>query len=295
MTLEQLRIFVAVAEREHVTRAAQALHLTQSAVSAAIAALEARHAVTLFDRVGRGIALTEAGRLFLAEARAVLARAAAAEAVLGDLAGLKRGSLTLAASQTVANYWLPARMHRFRARYPAITLELVIANTEQVAALVRDNAADLGFVEDRIDDPQLDISAVAEDEMVVVASPRLLAPKRRSASGAALKRLPWVFRERGSGTRAIFERVLIERGIALKELDIVLELPSNEAVRAAAIDGAGAAALSRLAVLQALKSGALVTLDLRLPKRCFQALRLKERAVTRAAKAFQDMVGAERA
>ena len=74
MTLEQLRIFVAVAQREHVTRAAADLHLTQSAVSAAIGALEARHATQLFDRIGRRIALTQAGRLFLIEARAVLAR-----------------------------------------------------------------------------------------------------------------------------------------------------------------------------------------------------------------------------
>ena len=82
MTLEQLRIFIAVAQREHVTRAAVDLNLTQSAVSAAIAALEARHATQLFDRIGRRIALTQAGRLFLIEARAVLARAAQAETAL---------------------------------------------------------------------------------------------------------------------------------------------------------------------------------------------------------------------
>jgi DNA-binding transcriptional LysR family regulator len=73
MTLEQLRVFVAVAERQHVTRAAQALNLAQSAASAAVAALEARHRTRLFHRVGRGIELTEAGRVFLAEARSVLA------------------------------------------------------------------------------------------------------------------------------------------------------------------------------------------------------------------------------
>ncbi|MBN9270304.1 MAG: LysR family transcriptional regulator, partial [Mesorhizobium sp.] len=95
MTLEQLRIFVAVAEQEHLTRAARDLSLTQSATSAAIAALEARHATRFFNRVGRRIELNETGRLFLAEARAVLARAASAEAVLADLAGLKRGSLHL--------------------------------------------------------------------------------------------------------------------------------------------------------------------------------------------------------
>ena len=79
MTLEQLRVFVAVAERQHVTRAAEALNIAQSAVSASIAALEGRHGAKLFHRVGRRIELTEAGALFLAEARAVLARAESAE------------------------------------------------------------------------------------------------------------------------------------------------------------------------------------------------------------------------
>jgi len=103
MTLEQLRIFVAVAEKQHVTRAASELNLTQSATSAAIAALEARYGIKLFDRVGRGIVLTRTGSDFLVEARAVLARAKDATQVLNDLAGLKRGSLSLAASHTDGN------------------------------------------------------------------------------------------------------------------------------------------------------------------------------------------------
>ena len=94
MTLEQLRVFVAVAERQHVTEAARALHLAQSAVSHAIAALEARHDTKLFNRVGRRIELTEAGQVFLAEARAVLARADMAELALGELGSLKRGTLS---------------------------------------------------------------------------------------------------------------------------------------------------------------------------------------------------------
>ncbi|MGA7972648.1 MAG: LysR family transcriptional regulator, partial [Pseudolabrys sp.] len=106
MTLEQLRIFVAVAACEHVTRAAESLRLTQSAVSAAISALESRYNVSLFDRVGRRIELNESGRLFLGEARAVLARAAAAELALSEMSGLKRGTLSVYASQTIASYWL---------------------------------------------------------------------------------------------------------------------------------------------------------------------------------------------
>ena len=128
MTLEQLRIFIAVAEKQHVTRAASELNLTQSATSAAIAALETRYAIKLFDRIGRGIVLTQTGRDFLNEAREVVARVKTAAQVLDDLAGLKRGSLSLAASQTVANYWLPPRVDAFRKAYPAIDLRVSIAN-----------------------------------------------------------------------------------------------------------------------------------------------------------------------
>src|SRR6202453_5049080 len=155
MTLEQLRIFVAVAEKQHVTRAAAELNLTQSATSAAIAALEARYGIKLFDRIGRGIALTQTGKDFLIEARAVLARAKAAAQVLDDLAGLKRGSLTIAASQTVANYWLPGRIQAFHAAYPGIDLHVSIANTEQVARAVLQGSTDLGFVEGEVDDALL--------------------------------------------------------------------------------------------------------------------------------------------
>src|ERR1700761_8960517 len=105
MTLEQLRIFVAVAERQHVTRAAEALNLTQSAVSGALAALEAQHDVRLMDRVGRGVVLIALGEAFLFEARGVLSRAAAAEAALADMAGLRRGRLAIHATPTIANYW----------------------------------------------------------------------------------------------------------------------------------------------------------------------------------------------
>jgi DNA-binding transcriptional LysR family regulator len=280
MTLEQLRIFVAVAEREHVTRAAADLNLTQSATSAAIAALEARYAIKLFNRIGRRIELTQAGRQFLVEARAVLARAAAAETVLADIAGLKRGSLTLAASQTVGNYWLPPLMHRYRVTYPGITLALTIGNTEAVAAKVREGVADLGFVEGPIDDQALSVTPVAEDEMVLVVSPALPRSKRQTILPADLKAMPWVFREPGSATRALFEKAVTKAGLRISDIEMVLELPSNEAVRAAVEDAAGAAVLSKLVVAASIEAGSLIDLNFGLPKRMFFALRHKDRSIT---------------
>lgn len=290
MTLEQLRIFVAVAEREHVTQAARALNMTQSATSAAITALERRYATRLFDRIGRRIALTEAGRLFLIEARAVLARAAVAEKVLVDLAGLKRGVLSLAASQTVANYWLPQVIERYRMRYPGIVITQTIGNTEYVAGRVHDGLADLGFAEGAIDDPALMVTPVAEDELVLVAPRRHPWARRPPRSPQEIAGGPWVLREPGSGTRAIFEAALPGLGLAPKDLAVALEVPSNEAVRAAVEAGSGVTAISRLVVANALKAGTLAAVKLDLPRRHFFLLRHKERYATRAAQALVELV-----
>lgn len=291
MTLEQLRIFVAVALREHVTLGARDLNLTQSATSAAIAALEARHATKLFDRVGRRIVLTDAGRVFLAEAKAVLARANAAELVLSDLGQLRRGRLLLAASQTIANYWLPKRIHAFRTRYPGVEIELMVGNTTTVAADVRDGSIDLGFIEGDTQETDLVMSRVAEDELVLVAPPdhpwAHRAPERLDGLGSE----SWILRERGSGTRSIFEAALPAFGLTPDALNVVLELPSNEAVRSAVEAGAGVTVLSRLVVAQAIAAGALVDVPLAIPKRQFMLLRHRDRYVSRAASEFQASLG----
>lgn len=290
MTLEQLRIFVAVAEREHVTQAAAELNLTQSATSAAIAALESRHAVKLFDRIGRRIALTDAGRLFLSEARAVLARAASAEAVLDDLAGLKRGRLSFAASQTVGNYWLPPLLQAYRVRHPGIATTLTIGNTQSVAAAVHDGLADIGIVEGDVDDPHLTSETVAVDEMVLVVSHGHDWAGSAAISPVRFGETAWILRERGSGTRRLFEDMLAGAGSSLDALEIALELPSNEAVRAAVEAGAGATVISRLVVAASLQAGTLILVDAAVPRRGFLALRHKERYVGKAAQAFHALL-----
>jgi DNA-binding transcriptional LysR family regulator len=290
MTLEQLRIFVAVAERQHVTQAARAINITQSAASAAIAALEGRYGVKLFDRVGRGIELTKTGATFLTEARAVLARAAAAERTLEDLAGLKRGALTIYASQTITNYWLPPIAARFRARYPGVALHVAAGNTQQVAAATREGLADLGFVEGAVDDEQLEARPVATDRLIAVfAKGHPLASKRKLAT-SDLRETNWVLREPGSGTRGEFEAALKRLDVEPKSLNVVLELPSNEAVLAAVEAGAGGTVVSALVAEAGLRSGALAAAKIDLPKRAFQVLRHRERHVSRVEAAFLALI-----
>ncbi len=291
MTLEQLRIFIAVAEREHVTAAARALNVTQSAASAAIAALEERHAVKLFDRVGRGIVLTEAGRLFLAEARGVLARAAAAETVLEELSGLRRGRLRLVASQTTAAYWLPPILAEFQARHPALTVELAIGNTDQAAARVLEGEADLGVVEGRVDDAALAHWPVGEDRLVLVSA----EPFGDAAIDARwLKRARWIMREPGSGTRSSLDAHLRGLGIDPAALKVALVLPSNESVRTAVEAGAGVAVLSSLVVAPALAAGTLHAAPLEFGPRTFHGLRHKERYRSKAADALLQVIAAWR-
>jgi DNA-binding transcriptional LysR family regulator len=289
MTLEQLRIFVAVAECEHVTHAAQKLNLTQSAVSAAVSALELRHTVKLFSRVGRGIELTDTGRLFLDEARAILARTRAAEVALAELSGLERGTLAIHASQTIASYWLPQHLVRFRKIHPGVKIELAAGNSMQVAEAVQHGAADIGFVEGRIEAENLMQQAIARDRIIIVASPKHLASKRR-ISASDLPSLDWVLREPGSGTRSEFDDALKRWKLSIGQLNVVLELPSNEAVRMAVEAGAGATAISELVAARGIALGKLKAIPLQLPERAFTALRHRERYLSKAARAFLDEI-----
>jgi|SRR5579872_29510 len=285
MTLEQLRIFIFVAERLHMTRAAEALGLTQSAASASVAALEARYGVRLFDRVGRGLALTEAGRVFVPEARAVLLRARAAEQALIDLSGLRRGALELAASLTISSYWLPRYIARFAETYPGVALKVSAGNTTEVARAVAAGSAELGFVEGAVDDWTLLRQPIGGDRVSLYAAPS--HPLTRGAIGQAeLAAARWVLREPGSGTRAHFEQTIARLGVRAADLRVALELPSNEAVLSAAADGDLIAAVSELAAEPFVVAGRLVRLPLDLDERPFELLTHKERRLSAAGKAF---------
>ena len=291
MTLEQLRIFVGVAEREHMTAAARALNVTQSATSAAIAALEIRHAIKLFHRVGRGIALTEAGQMFLIEARGLLARATAAEAMLEEFGGLKRGTLRVVASQTIAAYWLPPILAAFHERYPTLSVELAIGSTEQAAVRVHDGESDLGIVEGEVDDPSLAHWPIDEDRLVLIGA----APfSQKRIDAAWLRRARWVAREHGSGTRSTLDRHLRALGVDPAMLDVALVLPSNESVRTAVEAGAGVAVLSSLVVAPAIKAGTLHAAPIEFGPRAFFGLRHKERYRTKAADALLELIGSQR-
>ena len=290
MTLEQLRVFVAVAERQHVTRAAAVLNVAQSAVSAAIAALEVRHGAKLFHRVGRGVELTEAGALFLVEARALLARVEAAGLVLSELGNLKRGTLAVQASQTIASYWLPRHLVAFRHKYPGIDIRVTIGNTAQVATAVLEGATDLGFIEGMIEDPMLTKEQVARDQTVIVVGTEHAWSTIDRLEPERLIETDWVLREPGSGTRSTFEAALQGFGVSPGALRLALELPSNEALRAAVEAGLGATVISSSVAAPSLEAGLLHRVRFDLPERHFQVVRHVARCRSRAADALLSMV-----
>ena len=276
MNLHQLRVFVTVAERGNVTRAAATLAMSQSAASAAIKALEEASGVRLFNRVGRTIELSRAGARFLPEARQVLERAAAAEMVLQNVAETVSGSVAIAASQTIAGYWLPRRLAAFHEVHPAVRLDVRIANTRGVEAQVLDGAADLGLVEGRTQSGLLERTKVDTDQLVLVTA-------RQDGPAAGnntidLAAMRWIVRERGSGTREVLEDLAIEAGLELEELQVFLVLPSNEAVRQAVEAGAGATIISERVVAGALQRGVLHRLPLSIPMREFTLIHHRDRS-----------------
>jgi len=291
MTLDQLRLFVAVAERQHLTQAARALNVAQSAASHAIATLEARHGTRLFDRVGRRIVLTEAGRVFLDEARLVLAQAERAERTLSEFGSLARGTLAVHASQTIAGCWLPRHLVAFRRAWPGITVRLSVGNTAQVAEAVDSGHADLGFVEGEVTQDALERRPVARDRLVVVVGPEHPWRTLDTLDAATLAEGDWVLREPGSGTRAALETALAGLGVAVPKLRVALELPTNEAVRAAVEAGLGATALSASVVAPSLEAGLLRALPLTLPDRAYHVLVHRRRPPGRAGAALLALMG----
>ncbi len=282
MTFAQLTVFLEVARRQHVTGAADALNMTQSAVSAAIAALEERHGLKLFERVGRRIALSAAGRRFLPDAERLVDQMRAAERVLSDLADGTTGAVSIHASQTVASYWLPPILTRHRRDYPGVEITLSVGNTSSVAEAVEGGKADLGLIEGEIATDGLIREPVAIDRLCVVAASGHEWADGRPLRPADLARASWILRESGSGTRSAFEADLAALGVDPSGLHVLLELPSNEACAAALVVSDALTALSERAVRYRIAEGSVARLPIELPGREFSVIRDRKRAPTRS-------------
>ncbi|GGR63968.1 transcriptional regulator [Micromonospora fulviviridis] len=266
--LSSLDLLLSVARLGSIGQAAAEHRISQPAASARLRHLERRLGLTLLHRTPRGSTLTPTGALIADWARTVVDAADSFAAAVQALRVTKESRLTVAASQTVAEYLLPAWLVALRVRQPDLAVTLQAANSADVAARLLADRADLGFVEGPDLPGGLDADTVATDRLTVVVAPsHRWARRRRGITPAELAAAPLVAREAGSGTRRALESALRERGVG-EFAAPVLELSSTTAIKHAVGAGSGPAVLSSLAVSTELAAGALVAvpvdgLDLR--------------------------------
>jgi DNA-binding transcriptional LysR family regulator len=255
----ELAAFVAAVEAAGLHGAADALHLTQSAVTKRIHALETRLGVTLFERGRFGVRPTEAGRALYPEAKTALAALDRAAEVIRRLQEAERGSLTLAASHTTGEFLLPGLLAAFRAVDADAHVTVEIVNSPGVLRLLAERAVDVGFVEglDALDG--LETVVLRRDELVVVVAAGHRWARRGEVTPSDLRREPFFTREPLSGTRAVATAALAAHGV---ELVPALEATSTQSLKRAVLGG-GFTILSRLTVTAEEAAGLLRALPVR--------------------------------
>jgi DNA-binding transcriptional LysR family regulator len=252
-SLRQLEVFVAIGRQESVSRAAEALSLSQSATSMALSELEKQFDTRLFDRHGKRLQLNERGRQILPQAIELLDRAEQLESMLAGGSGL--GSLRIGATLTVGNYLATMLIGEYMHRHPGTRVKLEVHNTAMVVEQVAHLKLDFGLIEGDSQHPDLDITPWVDDELVIFAAPdHPLAGRNQVTLDEA-----WILREAGSGTRQVFDAAFRH---VLTKLDIRLELEHTEAIKRAVEAGMGIGCISRLALKDAFRRGSLVPLDI---------------------------------
>jgi DNA-binding transcriptional LysR family regulator len=252
-----LPTFLAVVDAGRISAAARTLHASQPAVTARIRRLEESLGAQLFRRSVRGVVPTAEGERLIRYAREVQALLDRAGADIGAEADEGEG-LLLGASTTVAAHVLPAVLTGFRASHPRAPLRLEVGNTDHVLAEVVAGRVPLGIVEGHARAAGLRLEPFVTDEIVPVAGPKM---RGRVRSAGDLRDLPLLWREPGSGTRAVIERALRTAGIRRKVQPLDVELGSNEAILGCAAEGLGVAFASRWTLGPYLSTGRLVILS----------------------------------
>ncbi|MDM7457375.1 MAG: LysR family transcriptional regulator [Tepidimonas sp.] len=286
ITLRQLRIFDRVAHFRSVSRAAEALHLTQPAVSMQVKQLESQVGMVLIEQIGKRLELTEAGEELWMHARRVAAEVDDLCAAMRARAGMQRGRVRLAVVAT-ANYFVPQAIAAFRRRHPALTVELSVGNRQSVFAQLNDRAVDLAVAGQPPADADVHAEPFLDNPLVIVAAPEHPLGGRKRVSVAELALEPFVLREPGSGTREAFIRHLAKESI---EPRIAAELPTVEAVKQAVQAGLGLGVVSAQSVELELSAARLVTVPVvGFPlMRQWYVIERQGHNLSRAAQAFRD-------
>jgi DNA-binding transcriptional LysR family regulator len=255
-TLRQLEVFLAVARTQNISRAAEALAMSQSAVSGSLSDLEGHFDIQLFDRIGKRIQLNEFGRALRPRAEALLEQAVDLENAFRNHTDI--GRLQIGATLTIGNYLAVELMARFMREQPEAQITLEVANTQEIVNKIVNFELDIALVEGELSHPELEITPWHEDELIVFCSPQHPLAAKTSLTDGDLLEATWILREMGSGTRQTFDRAM--HGL-LPHLNIMLELQHTEAIKRAVEAGLGIGCISRVALRDAFRRGSLLPLS----------------------------------
>ena len=261
MDFRQLEMFYAVAERMSFTEAGKQLFVAQSAISRKIRLLEEELNEKLFKRVNKRIFLTPAGEVMLRYTRQIFQELRNAALEVSEISQLKQGILRLGSGMTACMYLLPPVIERFQIRYPKIEIRVVTGTSEALISQIRNNALDLGILTLPIESPDLEVVPFAEEELVIVTSPkhRVLA-KRRMVSAEALRVCPMILFNHSTSTRGLIDRYFQRLGF---EPQVVMESESVATIKPLVRINLGISLLPFPAVAAEVKRGELHCLRIR--------------------------------
>ncbi len=274
----RLQALRAVAKYGSFTKAAEALCMTQPAVTFQIRQLEDHFDTRLFDRTNGRIALTPVGTVALAYAERILELYGELNAKVKDLTSREVGPLSIGASMTIAEFVLPRIVAEFKAIHPGIVPQLVVANSEAVQMRVNERSIDLGFIEGDSHLPTVMTDVCCKDELQVVCAPTHPFARQKTVGVNQLTEHPCVIREMGSGTREVLDHYLQKAGLSLDSMNVIMEANSSEAIKGLVATGLGFTIISRATVEKEVRLGDLVRIPLAPPLiRHFSVVYPKER------------------
>ncbi|MGI6226430.1 MAG: selenium metabolism-associated LysR family transcriptional regulator, partial [Peptococcales bacterium] len=262
MLNDNIKIFLAVAEKRNFSKAAKSLFLTQPAVSFQIQMLEQYYGTVLFDRVNRNITLTAAGELLLKYANELSVLQAQLEREMQELTGNIKGKLLIGASTTIGEYILPYVVGCFKKKYPEVDVSLIIGNTGDIESRIQDTTLDVGLVEGPVNGKDLIKEKFLDDELILIAPIGHPLTINKKISIFELSKYPFISREKGSGTRHIMESAFKKVGFDPQKLNIIIEIGSTTAIKAAVNNGLGVAIVSKWTVQEMLKQNKLATVQI---------------------------------
>jgi LysR family transcriptional regulator, transcriptional activator of the cysJI operon len=279
-----LLVFTTVAEKKNFSRAAEALNLSQPAISLQVQSLEEHYGVRLFERSNKRVELTRAGEILYDYATRILALHSEAEQAMNDLIGLVTGRLVIGASLTIGEYVLPRLLAIYTREYPKVTVEVVIGNTEEIAENALADMIDVGLVEGPVNKKRLLIQPFMEDELMLVVPASHPFAERTQVELEDLRDEIFILREAGSGTRFLMEELLQ----ALPFDQKIIQFGSTQSIKEAVESGLGISFISKWTIRKELALGTLRALRIKDHelKRQFSLLYKQNKFLSRAGKEF---------